>query len=116
MGTQSARIARVVQQLRSMSELHARELDSLAKELDGAGAAELASKLRMFRGMHADEVQVAIQELEDLGEAEPISESRTPEESPKRARWLQEEDEQQAQPQPLTRRELLNLGGETEPD
>ena len=115
MAGESARIARVVQQLRAMSELHVRELDGMAEQLDAAGLADLAAKLRTFRGLHADELSVAIQELDDLGRGRPSAESQTPEQSPKRAQWL-EEQAQQPEPQPLTRREMLNLGRESEPD
>ena len=108
----STRIARIVQQLRSVCDLHARELEQFAGQLDAAGQTELAERLRVFRGLHADEMGVAIRELEDMLDEPKQAESRTPEQSPKRARW----EEEQAQPQPLTRRELLNLGGESEPD
>lgn len=105
------RIARVAQQLRSLVDMHGRELQTVAEQLDARGEKELAERLRVFRGLQSDEVGLAIRELEDmLGGALP--EGRTAEDSPKRAQWLEEE----AQPQPLTRRELLNLGGEPEPD
>ena len=90
--------------------MHGRELQTLAEQLDAHGERELAERLRLFRGLQNDEVGVAVRELEDLlGGALP--ESLTLEESPKRAQWVEEE-----QPQPMTRRELLNLGGESEPD
>jgi hypothetical protein len=108
----TTRLARVVQQLRSLVDLHGRELQTLAEHLDAQGAKELAERLRVFRQLQADEMGVAIRELEDLLGGAPASERQTAEESPKRAQWLEEE----AQPQPLTRRELLNLGGEDEPD
>jgi hypothetical protein len=106
------RIARVVQQLRSLVDMHGRELQTLAEQLNAQGATELAERLRVFRELQADEMGVAIRELEDILGGQPLPEGRTAEESPKRAQWLEEE----AQPQPLTRRELLNLGGEPEPD
>jgi hypothetical protein len=108
----SARVGRVVQQLRSLVDMHGRELRTLAEQLNAQGATELAERLRVFRELQADEMSVAIRELEDILGGQPLPEGRTAEESPKRAQWLEEE----AQPQPLTRRELLNLGGEPEPD
>jgi hypothetical protein len=107
----STRVARVVQQLRSLVDMHGRELQTLSEQLDARGEKALAERLRVFRGLQTDEMGIAIRELEDLlGGAVPAS--RTADDSPKRAQWLEEE----AQPQPLTRRELLNLGGESEPD
>jgi hypothetical protein len=110
----SARLARVVKQLRSVAALHGRELEQLAEQLQAAGHRELAERLRVFRGLHADEIGVAIDELEDMLGEPTQPESRAAEESPKRARWLEEQEEEK--PQPLTRRELLNLGNESEPD
>ena len=110
----TVRLARVAQHLRSISELHARELDALADQLDAAGQPELAARLRTFRGLHAEEVGVAIQELEDMHGVQVPGEEPAAE-SPRRGQWL-EEEARRATPQPLTRRELLNLGGETEPD
>ena len=109
------RLARVLQQLRSVSDLHARELEQLADQLQAAAQTELADRLRVFRGLHSDELGVAIVELEDMLGASIQADSRTAEESPKRAQWL-EEHAQEEKPQPLTRRELPNLGGDDEPD
>ena len=113
MASSSERLARVVQQLRSVSDLHARELEQFASQLEAAGQTDLAGRLRVFRELHADEIGVAIVELEDMLGAPMQGPSRTAEDSPRRAEWL---EEQAAPPQPLTRRELLNLGGESEPD
>jgi hypothetical protein len=88
----AARIAPVVQRLRTRLELHGRELQALAEQLDATGAKEVAERLRVSSRLHAEEVGAAIRELADLV---------PPGEDPNLL-----EDE----PQPLTRRELLNLG------
>jgi hypothetical protein len=113
-----SRLARVVQQLRSLSELQGRELDHLADQLEAAGVTDLASKLRIFRGLHADEAGLAIQELADLTSAlvEPPSEDPAAQ-SPRRARWLEEvEKTRRATPQPRSRREMFSLRRESGPD
>jgi hypothetical protein len=95
--------------------MHGRELQTLVEQLDARGVKELAERLRVFRNLQADEMSVAIRELEDMLGGAPVPEGRTADDSPKRAQWL-EEQAREEQPQPLTRRELLNLGGESEPD
>jgi hypothetical protein len=98
--TDQARIARVALQLRSLLDLHGRELQTLADQLDAQGATQLAERVRVFRGLHVDEIGAVIQELQDLsgGEPPPV-------------------EQHQEEAQPLTRRELLNLAqpDESEP-
>src|SRR5919199_6809197 len=107
----AARVGRVVQQLRSFSELHGRELDEVADQLEAAGVPELAARLRVFRGLHADESALVIDELEDLRfalsppttEAHQAAAQDPAAQSARRARWL-EEQARRASPRPLSRR------------
>ena len=48
------RLGRVIQQLRSFSDLHAGELEGLAVELDAVGAGEVAQRLRSYRDVQRD--------------------------------------------------------------
>ena len=113
----ASRIARAVQQLRSFTELHGRELDHLAADLEAAGLAELAGRLRVFRSLQADEVGVVADELEHVQSTftEPEAEAQTaPDDpaaaSPKRAQWLADQA-RRANPRPLSRRDVLTRRG-----
>ena len=55
------RLGRVIQQLRSFSDLHAGELEGLAVELDAAGAGEVAQRLRGYRDVQRDEAMMVMQ-------------------------------------------------------
>jgi DNA topoisomerase IB len=94
-----ARIARVAQQLRNLADLHGRELQTLADQLEVQGVSQLAERVRVFRSLQTDEIGAAVRELDHLsGGAAPAAQP----------------DQDTAQP--LTRRELLNLGGEGDPE
>jgi len=110
------RLGRVIQQLRSFGELHARELEALAVDLELAGAVELAARLRAFREVQRDETQVVVDELVDIqGEAAnregppPSGDTHDPAaNSPKRAQWLAEQAaEAERLKQPISRRDLF---------
>ena len=113
------RLGRVLQQLHSLGELHAAELAGVADELEQAGQPQLAERVRAFAKMQRSESQLVQDELRDirseLAEGVPAdavaSEAGDPAaSSPRRARWLAEQ-QAQAQappPQPLSRRELLS--------
>ena len=113
----SVRLGRVIQQLRSFGELHASELESVAVELDNAGASDLASKLRALRDIQRDEADMVVQELVDIqtdvDDATPL---QAPPEggdpavnSARRAQWLAEQEaEAERLREPLSRRELFN--------
>lgn len=70
-------------------------------------------QIRAFRELHASELQIMLDELADISaelaqaqqQAEPSASSADPAAaSPKRAKWLAEEE---AKARPLSRRELL---------
>jgi hypothetical protein len=90
------RLGRVAQQLRSFAELHAAELEALARDLESTQP-DLAARLRVFQQMQADEGQLVLDELQDIRaglitEAEFTVPSVDPAvDSPKRARWLAEQ-------------------------
>jgi hypothetical protein len=126
------RLGRVVQQLKSFGDLHADELETMATDLEAAGAGEIAARLRMYRDVQRDEAQIVIDELVDLKTdltaaaqpAEPPSEpppvaaaGHDPAiNSPRRARWLAEQAaEAERLKQPLSRRDLFGRGS-TRPD
>lgn len=116
------RLERVGQQLRSFAELHANELETVASDLELAGAVELAARLRTYGKLHADEAAMVLEELADVrealrasspkdgdrGEPEGDTEGDTVVDpaanSPKRARWLAEEARP---PAPVSRRTFL---------
>ncbi len=114
----------MIQQLRSFGDLHANELESLALDLDRAGAADLAARLRAYRDIQRDEANMVLQELveiqADLGEQLAAAETSAPPPPPapgadpavnsaRRARWLAEQEaEAERLREPLSRRELFN--------
>jgi hypothetical protein len=111
----STRLGRVVQQLRSFGELHANELESLAVDLDNAGASEAASRLRAYSTIQRDEADMVVQELVDIqadlgDDAPPQPAGADPaENSARRAKWLAEQEaEAERLREPLSRRELFN--------
>jgi hypothetical protein len=114
------RLGRIIQQLRSFGDLHASELEGMAAELDAASQTDLAARLRAYRDIQRDEADMVVQELVDI-QQDMIS-SATPEEtpppptlghdpavnSPKRAKWLAEQQaEAERLRQPVSRRSLL---------
>jgi hypothetical protein len=121
------RLGRVVQQLRSFSDLHASELETMALGLDAAGAVEVAARLRTYRDVQRDEAQMVVDELLDIqndmaaaSQPEqppadgPVTDaanvgSRDPAiNSPRRAKWLAEQAaEAERLRQPVSRRELF---------
>jgi hypothetical protein len=119
----ASRIARAIQQLRSFAELHGRELDGLADELEAAGLPEQAQRLRVFRGLQNDEASLVVDELEQLRstllpqveEAAPDPRPASASESPKRARWLAEQARPRLRRDVFTRRSSSPSGG-TSPD
>jgi hypothetical protein len=123
------RLGRVIQQLRSFDDLHAAEFDALAAELEATGASEAAAKVRVYSDVQRDESQLVIDELVDIqaevsraAQPQPLEPppadpqapvGAPPEEvwrnSPKRAKWLAEEAQRDAEArQPRTRRELFS--------
>jgi hypothetical protein len=112
------RIGRVVQQLQSFGDLHADELETMATDLDAAGAVEVAARLRMYRDVQRDEAQIVVDELvdirADLASApqpdQPIAEPGNDPaiNSPRRAKWLAEQAaEAERRRQPVSRRDLF---------
>ena len=121
------RLGRVIQQLRSFSDLHAGELEGLAVELDAVGAGEMAQRLRSYRDVQRDEAAMVVDELVDIQrdmassglpspsaplEAPPVVPAAAPGDpavnSPKRAKWLAEQAaEAERLRQPLSRRHLF---------
>jgi hypothetical protein len=113
------RVGRVIQQLKSFGDLHATELESMAVDLEAAGAADVAARLRLYRDVQRDEAQMVIDELVDIRtdmaaaaapatqtEAAPTTDPAI--NSPKRARWLAEQAaEAERLKQPFSRRDLL---------
>jgi hypothetical protein len=119
----ATRLDRVLQQLRSFSQLHAAELGALASDLEPIDA-ELSRRLRVFSETQRDETQLAIDELADVragfdatDEAPPALEQTMIDpavNSPKRARWLAEQAARdEALRRPRSRRQLL--GGPPHP-
>ncbi len=112
------RLERVGQQLRSFAELHTNELETVASDLELAGAAELAARLRTYGKLHADEAAMVLEELADVcealrgstakddspGEQRAATANDPAANSPKRARWLAEEARRVA---PVSRRSFL---------
>jgi hypothetical protein len=120
------RLGRVIQQLKSFSDLHANELEALASDLDASSASELGARLRIYRDMQRDEAQMVLDELADIQsdlavaaeQASPpqpldpaplAAESRDPAiNSPKRAKWLAEQAaEAERLKAPRSRRDLF---------
>jgi hypothetical protein len=117
------RLGRVIQQLRSFGDLHANELDAMARDLDVAGAADEATRLRAYRDIQRDEATMVVDELVDIQNdmvaaahptqpvepAPPVANSSDPAaNSPRRARWLAEQAaETERLRQPVSRRELF---------
>src|SRR5919197_2819978 len=113
------RLGRVIQQLRSFGDLHANELELMAAELDGAGATDLAQRLRAYRDVQRNEATMVVDELldiqNDMAAAQPSEPLEAPPavpgaagdpaiNSPRRAKWLAEEERRR---QPLSRRDLF---------
>jgi hypothetical protein len=128
------RLGRVIQQLRSFADLHASELEGLARELDTGGASDQAGRVRAYRDIQRDETQLAVNELVDIqadmtaaattsqaadGPAAPTAppapaapNAANPRDpavnSPRRAKWLAEQAaEAERLRQPVTRRDLF---------
>ena len=116
------RLGRVIQQLRSFSDLHAGELEGLAVELDAVGAGEMAQRLRSYRDVQRDEAAMVVDELIDIQRdlaaaaqpldvppgAVPAATGDPAVNSPKRAKWLAEQAaEAERLRQPLSRRDLF---------
>jgi hypothetical protein len=117
------RLGRVIQQLKSFGDMHATELESMALDLEAAGAADVAAHLRMYRDVQRDEGQIVIDELvdvkTDMAATQPQDVPTEPPlaaapghdpaiNSPRRARWLAEQAaEAERLKQPLSRRDLF---------
>jgi hypothetical protein len=116
------RLGRIIQQLRSFGDLHASELETMAQDLDTAGATDVAARLRAYRDIQRDEATTVVQELEDI--RDDMAASGQPEEvpqpppatvghdpavnSPRRAKWLEEQAaEAERLRQPVSRRDLF---------
>ncbi len=111
----------MIQQLRSFADLHAGELETMAQDLEAAGAPEVAARLRIYRDVQRDEAQMVVDELVDIQtdmaatppELPPLGadEGHDPAaNSPRRAKWQAEqaaEAERLRQPKP--RRDLFRL-------
>jgi len=101
--------------LRSFGELHANELESLAADLDAAGASDVAARLRAYRDIQRDEADMVVQELvdiqADLGD-DPLPQPTGTDpaaNSARRAKWLAEQEaEAERLREPLSRRDLFN--------
>jgi hypothetical protein len=115
------RLGRIIQQLRSFSDLHANELETMAIDLDTAGTSDLAARLRAYRDVQRDEATMVVDELVDIqrdmiGAVQPSDQPETPPtlggdpaiNSPRRARWLAEQAaEAERLRQPVSRRDLF---------
>ena len=116
------RLGRIIQQLRSFSDLHANELETMALDLDSAGSSDLATRLRAYRDVQRDEATMVVDELVDIqrdmiGAAQPSEQQlETPPtlggdpaiNSPRRAKWLAEQAaEAERLRQPVSRRDLF---------
>lgn len=113
------RLGRIIQQLRSFADLHASELETMAQDLDATGATEVGTRLREYRDIQRDEASMVVTELEDI--RDDMAASATPDEvspppvtgdpainSPRRARWLAEQEaEAERLRQPVSRRDLF---------
>lgn len=116
----ATRLQRLEQQVRAFKELHVAEVT------------DLAQRLGTIAQLHADELQLILDEVADIaGELAARSEAESrpgsggaatspaalaspgdpAASSPKRAKWLAEE-ERRARPAPVSRRELLRGRGE----
>jgi len=121
------RLGRVIQQMRSYDDLHASELEALAAELDTLGATDAAARIRVFRDVQRGEGDLVVDELVDIQQAvsqaaqqstpqtppDPEQPIARPEDawrnSPKRAKWLAEEAQREAEARaPRTRRDLFS--------
>jgi len=116
------RLGRIVQQLRSFADLHASELETMAQDLDAAGATEVATRLREYRDIQRDEASMVVTELVDIQQdmaatptpadavPAPPTEGHDPAvNSPRRARWQAEQAaEAERLRQPVSRRDLFN--------
>lgn len=116
-GPAAERLRRVEQQLRTLGELHVRELSDLAERIAAADPAEAARTLGTIARLHADELRMVLDEIVAIAaDVTPPADAGTGAtvRSPKRERWLAEE-ERRAHPPPMSRRELLrgrDQGGE----
>jgi hypothetical protein len=105
--------------------LHANELEMMAADLDATGATDLAARLRAYRDIQRDEATMVVGELEDVQtdmiNAAPPTQPADPApaaagvpgdpaaNSPKRAKWLAEQEaEAERLRQPVSRRDLFN--------
>lgn len=129
------RLLRLEQQLRTLGELHARELNDLAERVADGDPAEHARTLAVIARIHADEMRIALDEIAAIAAelAPPRADASAPGGSPrgerginetgeplttppgaarsaKRERWLAEED-RKAHPPPRSRRQLLRGRG-----
>ena len=115
------RLGRIIQQLRSFDELHSGELEALARDLEAAGAPDVAIRLRIYIDMQRDESDMVVTELADI--QSDISADRPPAQeterggdpavnSPRRAKWLAEQAaEAERLKAPMSRRDLFNPAG-----
>jgi hypothetical protein len=113
------RLGRIIQQLRTFAELHANELETMAAELESAGAPEQAGRLRAYRDVQRDESSMVVLELIDIQrdmandadqtEQPPLPVGHDPAiNSPRRAKWLAEQAaEAERLRQPVSRRDLF---------
>jgi hypothetical protein len=122
------RLGRVVQQLKSFGDLHADELETMATDLEAAGAGEIAARLRMYRDVQRDEAQIVVDELVDIrtemASAAQPDPAPAPAEvghdpainSPRRAKWLAEQAaEAERRRQPVSRRDFFRSAAPPEP-
>lgn len=129
------RVGRVIQQLRSFGDLHANELETMAQDLDAAGASDVAARVRAYSAVQRDEAQMVVDELIDIQTdmaaaasqqtemaaeipAAAVENPHDPaENSPKRAKWLAEQAaEAERLKQPVSRRELFGRVKSTDND
>jgi hypothetical protein len=111
------RLGRIIQQLRSFSDLHANELETMATDLDTAGSTDLAARLRAYRDVQRDEATMVVDELVDIQqdmiaadqpETPPPAGGDPAINSPRRAKWLAEQAaEAERLRQPVSRRNLF---------
>jgi hypothetical protein len=115
------RLGRVIQQLRSFDALHSGELEAMARDLEAAGAPDVAIRLRIYIDMQRDEADVVVTELADIQSdisidapppQQPESGSDPAVNSPRRAKWLAEQAaEAERLKAPMSRRDLFNPAG-----
>ena len=122
------RLSRVIQQLRSFGDLHAGELEGLARELDAAGSPDVAARVRIYRDVQRDEANMVIDELVDIEGAMrdtmpvppsvPLGHGHDPAvNSPRRAKWLAEQAaEAERLKAPMSRRDFFAHGPAKEGD